>query len=44
MPVRCVIHSSEVSTIASNSEFFIERRGRAQPTPRTMDLIMVQAS
>jgi hypothetical protein len=29
--------------MASNSAFFIARRGKAQPTPRTMDLIMIRA-
>src|SRR5262245_39571391 len=39
MPVRCTIHSSEVSTTPSKSVFFMMRRGSAEPIPRTTDQI-----
>ena len=41
MPVRCAIHSSEVSTMPSKSVFFMMRLGSADPIPRTTDLITV---
>src|SRR5215207_3816139 len=39
MPVRWTLHSSEVSTRPSKSAFFMMRRGKAEPIPRTTDLI-----
>ena len=39
--VRWAIHSSDVSTSASNSAFFMMRRGNAEPMPRTTDRIIV---
>src|SRR5690606_22338718 len=39
MPVRWTIHSSDVSTMLSKSAFFMMRRGKAEPIPRTTDLI-----
>ena len=35
MPVRCTIHSSDVSTFVASSAFETARAGSAEPTPRT---------
>src|SRR5208283_4512368 len=37
MPVRCTIHSSDVSTSLASSLFGTTRAGRAAPTPRTQE-------
>src|SRR5208282_6004682 len=37
MPVRCTIHSSDVSTSLVSSLFGTTRAGRAEPTPRTQE-------
>ena len=35
IPVRCLIHASEVSTILDNSAFVTTRSGRYEPIPVT---------
>src|SRR5271170_1578839 len=37
MPVRCTIHSSDVSTSLVSSQFGTTRAGSAAPTPRTQE-------
>src|SRR6185437_1624385 len=40
MPVRCTIHSSDVSTFVASSAFETARAGNAAPDPRTQARIV----
>ena len=44
MPVRCTIHSSDVSTLVASSAFDTMRAGSAAPTPRTQARIEAVAA